>query len=222
MSDEYDCITQKGDEPAFAGSESNIPSIVVGLSTIIPRWTNSTTIKWFIRADKFPSDEEAAIAASALDAAANEWNAVNFGVTVYQTTDKKEANFNLVYRDNPPDRPTVLARAFFPHQEDRDVVVFKYGMDAKNRYRLKNVFLHELGHVFGLRHEFAIVKEGRGAKRFMNENKESVMAYNKIPTVQESDREEIRAFYQLENGADVDGSPVTDYVPQLRSSNQSG
>lgn len=146
---------------------------------------------------------------------------MNFGITVFQTTDKKEANFNLVYRDNPPGRPIVLARTFFPQQEDTDVVVFKYGMDAKSRYRLNNVFLHELGHVFGLRHEFALVKEGQVAKRFMNENKLSVMAYNKVPTVQESDREEIRAFYQLENGADVDGSPVTDYVPQLQSSNQS-
>jgi len=143
------------------------------------------------------------------------------GVTVSQTMDKKTANFNLVYRVNPPNKQTAYARSFFPHQVDKDVVVFKYGMDPTKRFKLKNVFLHELGHVFGLRHEFAIVKEGRGAKQFMTANKDSVMEYNKVPMIQETDKEGIREFYKLKNGADIDRSPVKDYLPQLRSTNQS-
>lgn len=224
----YPCLTQKGDEPTFAAppdaSDQNLPSIVLGLGTVVPRWGTSvshpTTLKWFVDAAKFPTAAEAGAAAEALDQAAEEWNGVAFGVTVVQTTEKKEANFNLAYRGNPPGRPRTLARGFFPHQADRDIVVFKYGMDPSNASRLKNVFLHELGHVFGLRHEFAIEKEQQGAKLFMTANKDSVMEYNKVPMIQETDKEGIREFYKLPNGSDVDGSPVTDYIPQLRSINQ--
>lgn len=223
----YRCLTQYGYQPTIAAAPAsqlkpNVDSIVLGVRTVIPRWKSPTTLKWFVDAGTFPSADEATAAAEAFDQAAKEWNDVAFGITISQTTDKKAANFNLVYEVNPTDAQRVYARAFFPHQIDEDVVVFKYGMDPANRFKLKNVFLHELGHVFGLRHEFAIDREGEGARQFMDSNKDSVMAYNKVPMIQETDKEGLREFYKLADRAKVDGSPVTDYLPQLRSTNQSG
>jgi hypothetical protein len=223
MGDKYHCITQKGDEPSLAAaatSEPNLPSIVLGMDSIIPRWKIPTTLKWYLMADKFPSTEDAEIAAEALNQAANEWRNVDFGVTVFQTQNKREANFNLVYRRNPRDDPYVLAEAFFPHDRDNDVILYAYGMHPDNRYKLKNVFLHELGHIFGLRHEFAIEEEGEGAVQFMTKNSLSVMDYNDQPMIQESDKQGLRAFYKLAETYDVGGSPVTDFLPGLRSLNQ--
>ncbi|KAM0186121.1 hypothetical protein ACHAPI_011859 [Fusarium lateritium] len=225
MSDKkYPCITQKGEEPTLAAapsSEPNLPSIVLGYDSIIPRWKTPTTLKWYLMADKFPSNEEAETAAAALNQAADEWHNIDFGVTIRQTQNKKEANFNLVYRKNSRREPDDLGRAFFPNDADDDILIFSLALQPEERYRLKNVFLHELGHVFGLRHEFGLA-EGLGAQQFMAKNSLSVMDYNKAPSIQETDKQGIRAFYKLAEGFEVNGSPVTDFLPNLRSTNQTG
>ena len=232
VSETYLCLTQKDDEETIAAApatqlESNADSIVVGdidgLRMVVPRWdisqSSPTILKWFLDTQRFPSSGEAAFAENAFNQAVKEWNAVAFGVNVEQTLDRREANFNLVYRKNTPNDRGIYARAFMPHEADTDVKVFTYGLDQSRRYRLKNVFLHELGHVFGLRHEFAIHAEGNGAEQFMSRNRKSVMAYNKIPIIQETDKEGIRAFYKLPKGYLIRQSLVTDYPPQLRSTN---
>lgn len=235
----YHCITQKGTGKTYGfPPASKVPSgfdaINVGLGDLIPRWNTSpsqhTTLKWFLKADGFPSADVAMAAAEAINhaaeamnQAAREWNNMAFGVIVSQTMDEAAANFNLIYKVNGPteDMEGVYAEAFFPNQAHRDVIVYEFGMEESNRYKLKNVFLHELGHVFGLRHEFALEEEGDGAKQFMKPNKDSVMDYNDLPTIQETDKEGIRQFYKLADRTKIDGSPVTDYLPQLRSTNQS-
>lgn len=144
---------------------------------------------------------------------------------VSQTLDKKTANFNLTYqKDGPPFAPTTCAQKLFPHQ-NADVVVYQHGFDVATSSPLKNVFLHELGHVFGLRHEFAgdCSREAEfGAKQIKLKNPLSVMEYNAVPSIQESDKEEIREFYKLKDGETIDKSPVKDYTPTLRWTNQSG
>ncbi|WZH45901.1 Matrix metallo ase-11 [Fusarium acuminatum] len=219
---QYPCITQRGDEPSLVAdlsSEPNVPSIVLGYDSIIPRWKTPTNLKWYLKADTFTSAERAEIAAAALNQAAEEWENIDFGVTVHQTQNAQEANFNLVYRKNARNKPAELGLGFFPHDADRDILIFTIALLPARRHLLKNVFLHELGHIFGLRHEFGL-KETIAAKQFMTKNPLSVMEYNEAPTIQETDREGIRAFYKLEEGFDIDGSPVTDFLPKLRSTNQ--
>lgn len=226
----YTCSTQRTFEPTHAyppeGDNNDVPSsIVVGLDNkkqkLVPRLQAPLVLKWFLRTETFPSPAIAATAGQALDQAAQDWNAVGFGVTVSQTKAKAEAHFNLVYRKDPAGSATVHAVAFFPCEPDVDLAVYEYGIQEAARTPLRNVFQHELGHIFGLRHEFAVTQEGHGAIRIIGEDKNSVMARNPVPTIQESDKEGIRAFYKLKNGHDIDGSPVVDYSPPVRWRNQS-
>lgn len=224
----YLCLTQRGEEPTIgsqgSGANDEDPSLVLGLDTEIPRWAAPLTLKCYVDAQTFPPDDSATVAAEAFDLAAAEWTAVTFGVGVVRTTDAKEAHFNVVYRDKPATvsssakRGNLLALAFFPHQVGRDIRIFQYALDPQRQFKLKNVFLHELGHVFGLRHEFAIAKEGKGAVQFMEPNEYSVMAYKPLPRIQPSDERGIRGFYKLAEGADIDGSVnlVKDYMPKPR------
>lgn len=218
----YPCVTQDGDRPTYPEGPSGASSIMVGLGTIVPRWKGSELspleLKWYIRAETFPNASLAKDASKAFEQAAGQWNNISFGVQVSQTATKEAANFNLVYSKNPDDKPRLLARAFFPSQRNKDVIVFEYGLTLATKSNLKNVFLHELGHVFGLRHEFTLVKEGRSAKLFMEPNLVSVIAYYRWPAIQETDKEGIREFYKLYNKTDIDGSPITDYLPKLRGS----
>lgn len=89
------------------------------------------------------------------------------------------------------------------------------------------VFTHELGHVLGLRHEFAIgdvpstmAAEGRGAIRIDAPDAKSVMNYShEPPEIQQSDIDSTRKFYSMredENGRAprIGHTEVVDYTPR--------
>lgn len=96
-----------------------------------------------------------------------------------------------------------------------------------------NTFLHEIGHILGLRHEFALDIRTEGPKkgqmresvgtRFGSVNPHSVMSYDAVNYINETDIKDVKAFYELPNGkkllnvVDVE-VPVTDYTPQLLGS----
>jgi hypothetical protein len=85
---------------------------------------------------------------------------------------------------------TVLASAFFPSDSPLETMyVYKHGFDKtektskKGKFTnygiMKNAFLHELGHVLGLRHEFAVKPESFEGDAIVigTANIESVMSY---------------------------------------------
>lgn len=193
----YSCVTELGSD--------RIASIVVGVGRTIPRWKPGSTVNYATYADDYTSTDDAIYAANALIAAADEWNAVDFGVTFRWVPNLDDAAFVLAYGG---DKGTVLASAFFPNTDALNTLwVYSFAFDKtpntsprgtfKNYEIMRNVFLHELGHVLGLRHEFAIEQEGEGAVRLFSTDKESVMAYEFPPQIQESDKRDLRAFYKL-------------------------
>ena len=77
---------------------------------------------------------------------------------------------------------------------------------------LKNIFLHELGHVIGLRHEFALSEEEESwaAVRFGTPNPISVMSYTFPPNIQQSDIDDTRRFYNFA-GNEIGGIHIVDW-----------
>lgn len=225
---QYVCKTQSDDHH----------KIVVGLGPIIPRWKPGTTLKYFVDTKTFLTASDADFTAQAFKQAADEWNGLNLGVTFTQAESRATAHFELEYSDKyqysagdsdgSGYEPGVLAWAFFPMEVARPVVVTMYGLYHRgSRAILKEVFLHELGHTFGLRHEFALYakeqsreerapeEDDLGAKQFMEPNPFSVMAYKFPPKIQQTDIDGVRAFYKLPEGHKIGGSAIKDYVPKL-------
>ncbi|KIW71696.1 hypothetical protein PV04_03831 [Phialophora macrospora] len=195
----YTCVTEMESE--------QVASIVVGLGRTIPRWKPGSVINYATYADGYPSQEDAIYAANALIEAADSWNEVDFGIKFKWVPNLEDAAFVLAYGK---DKGTVLASAFFPNSEVLNTVwVYSFAFDKeprvgrdgvtkfKNYEIMKNVFQHELGHVLGLRHEFAIEREGEGAVRLFSEDPNSVMSYYFPPEIQESDKKDLKAFYRL-------------------------
>ncbi|EUC42357.1 hypothetical protein COCMIDRAFT_29010 [Bipolaris oryzae ATCC 44560] len=243
----YPCDTQEEEDPSFGPApisnsdrttndkNSDEPdSIVVGFRTIVPRWdihiTDGRVLQYFVQEDTFTSPQQAQTAAQTFQDAADTWNELELGVSISETKDQDTANFYLVYKPNPTVGPglNILARAFFPHEVDQDVVVFSRAFDTSAIPILKNIFQHEIGHILGLRHEFAITgdddkdlqPEGDGAIQFLTNNYNSIMSYNFPPKLQDTDREQIAQFYKLSNGYMMGESPVTDFQPQIRRKNR--
>jgi hypothetical protein len=160
---------------------------------------------------------------NSFEAAAKEWNDIKFGVTITRTTDRAKANFVLVYyKPDPSDKKAkdVTASAFFPNQV-KDLRCYNLSLtDEWCRGHLKNTFLHEIGHIIGLRHEFAIkgnrtrLPEKNGATQFGSLNQWSVMSYTEEQYIQETDKEDVLKFYKLPNGFEIDGVKVTDFIPK--------
>ncbi|KIL88613.1 hypothetical protein FAVG1_07860 [Fusarium avenaceum] len=241
----YKCRTQEDTDPSWGPAPvsnlegttgENAPdkpdSLVIGYGPIIPRWdvtrSGGAKLQYLVREDTFPDATKAKFAAKEFQAAADTWAELETGVTFSETTDRDSANFYIVYKVNTgSDERGALAQAFFPHEVDEDVIVYSFAFEGENKSILKEIFLHEIGHIFGLRHEFAIEgdsdgnkPEGEGAKLFMEKNEYSVMSYKFPPRIQDSDRTQTVAFYKLPIGYMFDRSPVTDFQPKIRRKNR--
>ncbi|KAM3437994.1 hypothetical protein MY4824_003441 [Beauveria thailandica] len=196
----YTCVTQRN------APRSSPAAILVGLFEEIPRWKVGSVINFAAYADGYPAPGDAIYAANCLIAAAEVWNSAKVGVTFKWVPNVEDAAFVLAYGGK---LTTVLASAFFPGKIDLETLyVYEYGFDKtektsrRGKYSnydiMKNVFLHELGHVLGLRHEFAMdpdTFEG-GAIVVGSANTESVMSYVFPPELQESDVKDTRYFYK--------------------------
>ena len=235
----YICITQEDTELPFWGSEEDStgpPAINVGkvdskMGQIVPRWDvsqGSTILQYFVDDSTFQglAASEADFTANELQQAANEWNSLGLGVSISRTHSRANANFALIYEQNQGqmvDRRS--AESFFPNDHDRYLIVTDVALSAKYRFTLKYVLLHELGHVLGLRHEFVLDKQQQlqlnvqedagGAVQFQGRNPMSVMNYTAWPTMQDSDKVAVKAFYNLKPGHLIAGSPVVDFKPEI-------
>ena len=244
------CITQN---PTPRNLRKGPSDIVVGLGAQCPRWVPGSVINWTAWCDGYNSREDADHAAEHLLLATNTWNTAAIGVTFKWVPDAKDATFVLCHGGS---QGNVLASAFFPNSNDLNFIyVYTYAFNKEfkkssklfparhrpyqitslstplsrsaNTYPVWKIFLHELGHVLGLRHEFAIGDvpssmdaEGLGGVRLDDPDEFSVMNYRQqLPELQQSDIQSTRKFYNLRldqegNPPMIKTTPVVDYTPR--------
>ncbi|KAF4986271.1 hypothetical protein FGRMN_10913 [Fusarium graminum] len=217
------CITQRPIPPTLqaALSKGGLHDVVIGLEDEVPRREPGSVVKWSTWRQGFSSQEDAQYAAQQLTFAAQAWNDADVGVPLEYVPEAKDATFVLVHGGEDGKR---LASAFFPNKKDLDYMyVYSYTFSTEWRSSMWTVFTHELGHVLGLRHEFAIsdaYDEGPGGIQITAPDELSVMNYRKAPPkIQQSDILSLRKLYSMT--ADASGQPpkigmtnVVDYIPR--------
>ena len=190
-------------------TQRTLSSIVIGMGNSIPRWKKDQVVKWAALKVGYPSEAHARYATYKLAQAADDWNKCEVGVTFEWVSSIDDATFVLEYGGN---KDNVLAEAFFPNSDPlSSLFVYKRAFTRENLPILKNIFLHELGHVIGLRHEFALEREKSwAAVRFGTPNPVSVMSYTSPPTIQDSHKRDTRVFYDYDGNA-IGGIEIIDW-----------
>ncbi|KAJ5109558.1 hypothetical protein N7532_002203 [Penicillium argentinense] len=171
-------------------------ALQVGLAPVIPRWARSQTVNFAALANGYPRSELALLAANALRDAAEEWNQLDLGVKFQWVEKIQDASFILCYGG---DRGEALAQAFFPTEKQLSTLdVYSASFRPGTVQYLKNIFLHELGHVLGFRHAFAPNFDvDEETIEFGPRSPTSVMGYEFPPQIQATDRESAVAFYSF-------------------------
>lgn len=190
------CVTQSSDVTA---------ALVVGginKDQTIHLWEDNTILKWRMIDDTFDSQKDFTAAESAMFASTAAWNKIApGGVRFERAASEDEASFQVVYSDRGDG---ALAIAFFPAEYTRKystVEVTATGLSDKNIGVLSNVMCHELGHVLGFRHSFALEKEtSTQAGLFGNVDPNSVMSYMYPPKIDVHDVNDSRKAYEKFQG----------------------
>lgn len=105
----------------------------------------------------------------------------------------------------------VLASAFFPDAGRHEIKIYP-SMFEQSRQEQIETMAHEIGHVFGLRHFFAKIRESwRKSEIFGTHAPFSIMNYGPDSFMTQTDRDDLKALYSAAwdgSLADINGTPI--------------
>ena len=197
------CVTQK---------VGTIKSLYIGLQHgEVYLWKNGSILNWTARKDGYPSHEDALLAARGVYTATKAWEKLLGGRVQFKYTSIfNDACFQVLYGG---ENGNVLASAFFP-DDYRDILnelyVYQLQFEPEHKDTIANTMAHEIGHVLGLRHEFAEAEDLKYNVEsifYGIRNPDSVMANTQIPKIQPSDVKYTNEIYdKLHDGKVLTGT----------------
>lgn len=105
----------------------------------------------------------------------------------------------------------VLASAFFPDGGRHELQMYPTMFEQSTEEQIET-FIHETGHIFGLRHFFANISETTWPSRlFGTDSPFSIMNYGARSTLTEADRFDLTRLYQAAWSGElteIDGAPI--------------
>jgi hypothetical protein len=118
--------------------------------------------------------------------------------------------------DNCSAAGCTLARAFFPDSGRHDIAMYPK-LFAQPREEQIETLIHEIGHVFGLRHFFANLSETAWPSvPFGSQSPFTIMNYGSQSVLTDADRSDLKLFYtQVWSGAltEVNRTPIVEFRP---------
>lgn len=189
--------------------------IVVDASEgFIPLWAPDTTIHWRFRERAMTHFENPEAARTEIRKLFGEavlaWGEAT---PVKFTEDEDVWDFEIVTRSADDCTPNgcVLASAFFPDAGRHEFVVYPK-MFTQERKEQVDTFIHEIGHIFGLRHFFANISETAWPSEiFGKHEKFSIMNYGSLSELTKDDVNDLKLLYaQAWSGelTHINGTPI--------------
>ncbi len=207
------CDTERRGYPNPEG-RSPLEIVVDSSEGFIPLWAKDMTLRWRFRERSMTKFANPAAAKKAIrnifGTALLAWGDA---VPIKFKEDKDVWDFEMVVRkgDDCDRSGCVLASAFFPDPGRHELLLYPK-MFTQTKKEQVETLIHEIGHVFGLRHFFAQVSETEWPSEiFGRHRKFSIMNYGNLSKLTSTDKKDLRRLYeQVWTGAltHINGTPV--------------
>jgi hypothetical protein len=202
--------------------------IVVDASDgFIPLWAKNTTLRWRFRERSMNYFEDPKAAKiyirKLLGESILEWGAAT---PVKFKEDNDLYDFEIVMKnaDDCDSSGCTLASAFFPDAGRHKVLIYPM-MFTQTRKEQIETLVHEIGHVFGLRHFFANISEKDWPSEvFGAHRKFSIMNYGSLSKLTAADKNDLGKLYKSAwNGKlkEINGTPIKLVKPYSSISKES-
>jgi hypothetical protein len=201
-------------------SGQSLLEIVVNASEgFIPLWAKSTKLRWRFQERSLSSFADPESAKSEIRKLLGEailmWSDA---VPIKFTEEDDTWDFEIVVRasDQCNVNGCVLASAFFPDGGRHEFVVYPK-MFIQSRKEQVDTLIHEIGHVFGLRHFFAKIRETAFKSEIFGTHEPfTIMNYGLQSELTAEDRSDLKRLYELAwNGElkQINGTPIRFVTP---------
>lgn len=189
--------------------------IVVDASEgFIPLWAKGTTLRWRFQERSILSFEDPMAAKTEIRNLLGDALLAWGDSAPVKFVERDDAwDFEIVVRsaDNCNITGCVLASAFFPDAGRHELVVYPK-MFTQSRKEQVDTLIHEIGHVFGLRHFFANVSETAWPSEVFGTHRPfTIMNYGNQSELTADDKADLKRLYQtawIGLLANINGTPI--------------
>lgn len=199
---------------ALPRGRSPLEIVVDASEGFIPLWAKNTTLRWRFRERSMSYFANPAAAKKELRKLLGEailaWGSA---APVRFTENNDLYDFEIVMRKTADCDATgcTLASAFFPDSGRHKLELYPTMFEQTRQEQLETL-IHELGHVFGLRHFFADIDETEWPVEIFGTHKKfSIMNYGNLSVLTNEDKSDLRRLYQRAwSGAltNINGTPI--------------
>jgi Matrixin len=192
----------KTDSRGYATQENkgNLELRVDATEGYIPLWSIDTTLRWRFQKSTFASFVDPKAAENTVKKLfSNALLAWGDAVPVKFAEREDNWDFEIAIResDDCDNNGCTLASAFFPDGGQHELTIYPK-MFAQSQQEQIETLAHELGHVFGLRHFFALVSEKAWpSEAFGSDSPFSIMNYGADSKLADADRSDLKRLYEL-------------------------
>jgi hypothetical protein len=207
------CDTEKRGYATPRG-RSPLEIVVDASEGFIPLWARDTTLRWRFQERSMTGFQNPEAAKTAIRQLLGEAILAWGDAAPVKFTEERDAwDFEIVVKrsDDCDINGCVLASAFFPDAGQHELFIYPK-MFSQVRKEQVDTLIHEIGHVFGLRHFFAQVSETAWPSEVFGTHRPfSIMNYGAQSELTDYDKADLKKLYRTAWSGEltqINGTPV--------------
>jgi len=211
----FKCVTERRGFPTPRGGADPARLRVDTSEGIVPLWDRDVILRWRFAVGTLSHFRNPVAAGAAIERLLGEailqWG--DAAPVRFTKRDDSSADFEIVVSqvNDCEDGACVLASAFFPDGGRHKLSIYP-ALFQQTREEQIETLIHEVGHIFGLRHFFAAISETAWASEVFGEDSRfTIMNYGDDSFLTEQDKADLKRLYQLawsRELIEVNGTPI--------------